>query len=101
MTASEEPAIDSEPAKKKREYKEMEEKHEGDLHAKVDMNTVSSTLVALLASFVLFIPLFGLKSFFPNLAYIPDPVHRYRPVRQGQGRYRARRHGGGLPAPPM
>lgn len=29
------------PERKKREYKDMEEKHEGDLHAKVDMNTVS------------------------------------------------------------
>ena len=29
------------PERKKREYKEMEEKHAGDQHAKVDMNTVS------------------------------------------------------------
>lgn len=34
------PAADAAPEKKKREYKEMEEKHQGDLHAKVDMNTV-------------------------------------------------------------
>lgn len=33
--------MDEAPQKKKREYKEMEEKHAGDLHAKVDMNTVS------------------------------------------------------------
>jgi H+-transporting ATPase len=36
----------AEPEKKKREYKDMEEKHEGDLHAKVDMNTVSTRTVS-------------------------------------------------------
>lgn len=38
LTAASE--ADEEP-RKKREYKEMEHKTEGDLHAKVDMNTVS------------------------------------------------------------
>lgn len=33
--------IPADEPKKKREYKEMEHKTEGDLHAKVDMNTVS------------------------------------------------------------
>ncbi|ORY31818.1 plasma membrane H+ ATPase [Naematelia encephala] len=41
------PATDAttapEPEKKKREYKDMEEKHTGDLHAKVDMNTIQFT----------------------------------------------------------
>lgn len=40
LTTLAEPAA-AEPEKKKREYKDMEEKHDGDLHAKVDMNTVS------------------------------------------------------------
>ncbi|KAK1925711.1 plasma membrane H+ ATPase [Papiliotrema laurentii] len=40
--ATEEAAAE-EPIKKKREYKDMEEKHEGDLHAKVDMNTIQFT----------------------------------------------------------
>lgn len=31
------------PEKKKREYKDLEEKKEGDLHAKVDMNTIQFT----------------------------------------------------------
>ena len=35
--------VAAEPEKRKREYKGMEEKHEGDLHAKVDMNTISFT----------------------------------------------------------
>jgi hypothetical protein len=30
------------PAKKERNYEGMAEKHEGDKHAKVDMNTVST-----------------------------------------------------------
>jgi F420-dependent methylenetetrahydromethanopterin dehydrogenase len=34
-------AVPVEDAPKKREYKDMEEKGHGDLHAKVDMNTVS------------------------------------------------------------
>ncbi len=33
--------MDEAPEKKKREYKDMEEKGHGDLHARVDMNTVS------------------------------------------------------------
>ncbi|WVQ84945.1 plasma-membrane proton-efflux P-type ATPase [Cryptococcus sp. DSM 104549] len=39
------PVTDEAPAevKKKREYKEMEHKNEGDLHAKVDMNTIQFT----------------------------------------------------------
>ncbi|EKD01498.1 plasma membrane H(+)-ATPase 1 [Trichosporon asahii var. asahii CBS 8904] len=36
------PATEEEP-KKKREYKGFEEKHEGDKHVKVDMNTISFT----------------------------------------------------------
>jgi hypothetical protein len=43
-TAADEPALDSAPEKKKREYKDMEEKHEGDTHARVDLNTVSIIL---------------------------------------------------------
>ena len=42
MHLTEAPA--AEPEKKKREYKDMEEKKEGDLHARVDMNTVSRAL---------------------------------------------------------
>ncbi|WWC88357.1 plasma-membrane proton-efflux P-type ATPase [Kwoniella dendrophila CBS 6074] len=41
--AGDAPAVDAAPEKKKREYKEMEHKTEGDLHAKVDMNTIQFT----------------------------------------------------------
>ena len=54
---------DQPPEKKKREYKDMEEKHTGDQHAKVDMNTVS-------------IP-FRAES---PLRYRQDSIHCYRPV---------------------
>ncbi|KAL1405851.1 plasma membrane H+-ATPase [Vanrija albida] len=38
------PAVEAaEPEKKKREYKEMEEKHEGDQHARVALNEISFT----------------------------------------------------------
>ncbi|WVF68757.1 plasma-membrane proton-efflux P-type ATPase [Kwoniella sp. CBS 6097] len=37
------PALDAAPEKKKREYKEMEHGTTGDLHAKVDMNTIQFT----------------------------------------------------------
>ncbi|KAE8542145.1 plasma-membrane proton-efflux P-type ATPase [Cryptococcus gattii VGV] len=37
------PATGADEPKKKREYKEMEHKTEGDLHAKVDMNTIQFT----------------------------------------------------------
>jgi len=37
------PSMDAAPEKKKREYKDMEEKHAGDQHAKVDMNTIQFT----------------------------------------------------------
>ncbi|KAK4683590.1 H+-transporting ATPase, partial [Tremellales sp. Uapishka_1] len=37
------PAMDDEPEKKKREYKDMEEKHDGDHHALVDLNTIQFT----------------------------------------------------------
>ncbi|WVO24979.1 plasma-membrane proton-efflux P-type ATPase [Cryptococcus decagattii] len=37
------PATGTDEPKKKREYKEMEHKTEGDLHAKVDMNTIQFT----------------------------------------------------------
>jgi hypothetical protein len=33
----------AEPEKKKREYKDLEEKHEGDLHARVDVKTITLT----------------------------------------------------------
>ncbi|WWC62912.1 plasma-membrane proton-efflux P-type ATPase [Kwoniella dejecticola CBS 10117] len=41
--AADTPALDSAPEKKKREYKEMEHEKTGDLHAKVDMNTIQFT----------------------------------------------------------
>ena len=40
------PALDEAPEKRKREYKDMEEKHGGDLHARVDMNTVCLPAIA-------------------------------------------------------
>ncbi|KAL7420499.1 plasma membrane H+-ATPase [Cryptotrichosporon argae] len=42
-TSAPAPAVNEAPEKKKREYKDMEEKHQGDLHAKVDMNTIQFT----------------------------------------------------------
>ncbi|WWC71061.1 plasma-membrane proton-efflux P-type ATPase [Kwoniella pini CBS 10737] len=41
--AGDAPALDAAPEKKKREYKEMEHETHGDLHAKVDMNTIQFT----------------------------------------------------------
>ncbi|WWC96478.1 plasma-membrane proton-efflux P-type ATPase [Kwoniella sp. B9012] len=41
--AGDAPALDDAPEKKKREYKEMEHETHGDLHAKVDMNTIQFT----------------------------------------------------------
>ncbi|OCF56778.1 plasma-membrane proton-efflux P-type ATPase [Kwoniella mangroviensis CBS 10435] len=41
--AGDAPALDDAPEKKKREYKEMEHEAHGDLHAKVDMNTIQFT----------------------------------------------------------
>ncbi|WVQ65403.1 plasma-membrane proton-efflux P-type ATPase [Kwoniella botswanensis] len=41
--AGDAPALDEAPEKKKREYKEMEHEAHGDLHAKVDMNTIQFT----------------------------------------------------------
>jgi hypothetical protein len=64
------PALDAAPDKKKREYKDMEEKHAGDQHAKVDMNTVSRSLVSQTISLTR-----------------TDSIHRYRSLRQRQGRH--------------
>lgn len=55
------PATEEEP-KKKREYKGFEEKHEGDKHVKVDMNTVSTTTLVIGTA----VPLFG---FPPGLCF--------------------------------
>ena len=78
LASAVEDAVVVEPEKKKREYKDMEEKHEGEQHAKVDMNTVCIQYSMLTPMKLVRLTL---------LVNITDPVHCDRLVRQGQGRH--------------